>query len=466
MVSLNPSTSQQEDTLKVPSSHTSRKLHVNFDAQHLVADAGLLLPSTLAQRLGLPELFEQYVDLGQAAGRANVAAKAMTLIASLHSGGDCIDDADAVRAGSCEAVLGHRALAASTLGTFLRSFTWGHSKQLDLVSTELLHRAWAAGAGPGDGPLTIDLDSTICETFGVQKQGAKRVNYANVHGYHPLLAVAAGRGEVLHARLRGGTANSSRGVTSFLKETLKRVRRAGATGSLLVRADSGFYTEDLVRTCRQLGAKFSITVRLFRRLYQRIAEIPEADWQSIPWPDGSAEVAEISYLAFANSHHGSESGGIPARLIVRRVQPREGSQLQLHGILYRYHAFITDQQGNVLDLEADHRRHAAVENVIRELKYGVGLNHLPSGRFGANAAWLALNQMAHNLIRWIARLGLEDDSLNAKTLRRRLFSVPARLVRSARRWQLRLPRHWPWERQFLVALQRLRGLEWRTPVLA
>jgi hypothetical protein len=450
----------------VQSSHTLRSLHVAFDERRLVADAGLLLPSALACQLGLAELFEQHVDLGQAAGHAHVAAKAMTLIASLLGGGDCIDDANALRAGSCEAVLGHKVLAASTLGTFLRSFTWGHSKQLDLVSAELLGRAWGAGAGPGDAPFTIDLDSTICETYGLQKQGAKQVNYANIRGYHPLLAIAAGQGEVLHARLRGGTANSSKGAASFLKETLRRVRRAGATGSLLVRADSGFYTEEVVRTCRRQEARFSITARLFPKLSRRIAEVPEADWRPIPWPDGSAELAEIPYLAFANTHHGGSSGsGIPVRLMVRRTQPKAGTQLHLQGILYRYQAFITDQEGDALVLEADHRRHAVVENAIRELKYGVGLNHLPSGRFGANAAWLALNLIAHNLMRWIGRLGLQDGSLNAKTLRRRLFSVPARLVRSGRRWQLRLPHRWPWERQFLAALQRIRTLNWRTPLL-
>jgi hypothetical protein len=453
----------QEDTLQVPSSHTPRNLHVAFDEQRLVAEAGLLLPAVLARQLGLPELLEQRVDLGQAPGRAHVAAKAMTLIASLVAGGDCIDDADALRAANCEPVLGHRVPAPSTLGTFLRSFTPGHSKQLDAVSGELLGRAWRAGAGPGDGPLTIDIDSTICETYGHHKQGAKRVNYAQVRGYHPLLATTA-QGELLHARLRSGTATSGRGAAHFLAETLKRVRRAGAAGRMVVRADSGFYAEEVVRTCRRHGARFSITARMFPKLLGRITEIPEGDWRPIPWMDGRAEVAEIPYLAFANTHHGKRRGrAIPVRLIVRRTPARRGTQLPLQGILVDHHALITDREGDAVELEADHRRHAGVENTIRELKYGVGLNHLPSGQFGANAAWLALNLIAHNLIRWIARLGLQDGSLSVKTLRRRLFSVPGRLVSSARRWRLRLPHRWPWAQQFLTALQRLRALTW-TPL--
>src|SRR5664280_2607185 len=213
------------------SSHSLDRLDTAFDDDRLVSDAGLLLPATLAAHLGLRELVETHLDLGQVVGRANVGDKLLTLVLSALAGGDCIDDADALRAGGTARLLGHVAKAASTLGTFLRSFCWGHVRQLDRVSRELLSRAWAAGAGPGSAPLTIDLDSTICETYGLAKEGALHHGYTHVRGYHPLLAIAAGTGDVLMARLREGRANTARGAGHFLRETIGRVRAAGRRGS-------------------------------------------------------------------------------------------------------------------------------------------------------------------------------------------------------------------------------------------
>ena len=162
--------------------HSLDRLDVIFDDGRLVANAGLLLPATLAQHLGLRELLDHHVDLGEARGRANVGHKAMTLIHSALAGGDSIDDADALRAGETEVALGHVVLAPSTLGTFLRSFTWGHARQLDTVSGLLLARAWSAGAGPGDEPFTIDVDSSIHETYGLAKQGGTKFTYNHVRG--------------------------------------------------------------------------------------------------------------------------------------------------------------------------------------------------------------------------------------------------------------------------------------------
>ena len=210
-----------------------------------------MLPATLARRLGLTQLVEQHLDLGRAPGRANTGDKVMTLVASALAGGDCIDDANVLRSGSTGRVLGCTVKAPSTLGTFLRSFRWGHVRQLDRVSRELLARAWAAGAGPGDGPLIIDIDSTICETYGLGKEGARHHGYTGQRGYHSLLAVAAGTGEVLMARLREGRANNARGAAHFLRETISRVRYAGATGQLTVRADSAFYAHTVVQVCRK-----------------------------------------------------------------------------------------------------------------------------------------------------------------------------------------------------------------------
>jgi hypothetical protein len=439
------------------SSHTVDRIDTAFDDDRLVADAGLLLPATLALHLGLKGLVDRFLDLGRAAGRANVGDKLLTLIFSALAGGDCIDDSDALRAGGTERVLGFSVKAPSTLGTFLRSFRWGHVRQLDRVSRELLGRAWAAGAGPGEAPFTIDLDSTICETYGLAKEGATGFTYTRVRGYHPLLAVAAGTGDVLMARLRGGNANSGRSAGHFLRETVGRVRSAGATGQLTMRADSGFYAHAVVETCRTMGVRFSITLRQHKSVRRLIEAIPADAWSPIPyWIDGGADVAETTYVPFAD-----EKDAGPVRLIVRRVRPTPGSQLAAF-VLYDYHAFITDRDGEMLTLEADHRRHAEIENAIRDLKYGMGLNHLPSGRFAANGAWLALGVMAHNLARWTARLGLGAGIVTTKTLRRRLFGLVGRLTRSARRLTLHLPTRWPWAAEFTATLARLRTI----PLLA
>ena len=244
------------------------------------------MPATLALRLGLGQLVDSHVDLGRAPGRANTGDKLMTLVASALAGGDCIDDADALRSGGTARVLGCVVKAPSTLGTFLRSFRWGHVRQLDRVSRELLARAWAAGAGTGDGPLTIDLDSTICETYGLAKEGARRQGYTGQRGYHPLLAVAAGSGEVLMARLREGRANTARGAAHFLRETLGRVRYGGAKGQLTVRADSGFYTHSIVAVCRKMKVRFSITVRQHQSLRSLIEAIPRGGLDAHPLLDG------------------------------------------------------------------------------------------------------------------------------------------------------------------------------------
>ena len=418
------------------------RIRILFDDHRLVANAGLLLPATLARHLGLPELVQQRLDLGGAPGRANTGDKMLTLVASALAGGDCIDDADALRAGGTVGVLGCVVKAPSTLGTFLRSFRWGHVRQLDGVSRQLLARAWAAGAGPGDSPLTIDLDSTICETYGLAKEGARHHGYTGKRGYHPLLAVAAGTGGVLMSRLREGRANTARGAAHFLRETVSRVRRAGASGQLTARADSGFYAHALVAACREMDVRFSITIRQHKSLRNLIEAIPDADWTPAPyWMDGAADVAQTTYTPFR-----TEPGAAPVRLIVRRVKPTPGSQLALFAT-YSYHGFITDRDGETLELEADHRRHAEIENAIRDLKYGVGLNHMPSGRFAANGAWLAVQVMAHNLARWTARIGLGEQIATTKTLRRRFFSLAGRLTRSARRLTLHLPQRWPWETQ-------------------
>ena len=249
----------------LPRNHPDR-IRIVFDDHRLVANAGLLLPATLARHLGLRELVDHHLDLGGAPGRANTGDKLMTLVASAMAGGDCIDDADVLRTGGTACTLGGTVKAPSTLGTFLRSFRWGHVRQLDRVSRELLARAWAAGAGPGDAPFIIDLDSTICETYGLAKEGARHHGYTGKRGYHPLLAISAGTGEVLMSRLREGRANTARGAAHFLRETVGRVRYAGANGRLTLRADSGFYPEFPILNCLILGNTPASTMIMVRTL--------------------------------------------------------------------------------------------------------------------------------------------------------------------------------------------------------
>jgi hypothetical protein len=339
-------------------------------------------------------------------------------------------------------------MAASTVGTFLRSFTFGHVRQLDKVTGEVLARAWAAGAGPGDGPLVVDVDSTICEVHGYHKQGAC-YGYTHRLGYHPLLATRAGSGEVLHARLRKGAANTTRGILRFVDELVARLRRAGATGELTLRMDSGFWSAKLIKQLRRHRVRYSITVRQTKTVRAAIAAIPQAAWVQIAYtPDGVAQVAETPYR--------------DDRLIVRRVRD-QGDQAQLFPTR-RYHAFVTNRVGTATWLDADHRRHAVCELAIRDLKAGAGLAHLPSGRFAANAAWLLAATLAHNLLRWAARLGLgsHGEQLVAKTLRRTLLALPGRLTRSGRQWTLHLPAGWPWAHSFTMALARLRCIPYPT----
>ena len=440
---------ESEDTFSMRSSHVVLdQVDVAFDDARAVAVAGLLLPATLAERLGIEQVADQLVDLGDRPGAARPGRKLLTLVHALAAGGDCIDDVDLLRCGSTQAVLGHQVMAASTVGTWLRAFTFGHVRQLDRVCDELLGRAWAAGAGPGDGPLTVDVDSTICEVHGYHKQGAC-YGYTHRLGYHPLLATRADTGEVLHARLRKGAANTARGVIRFAEELVARLGRAGASGELTLRMDSGFWSAKLIKRLRAHRVRYSITVRQTKTVRAAIAAIPEAAWVPIAYqPDGVAQVAETRYRG--------------DRLIVRRVR-NEGEQAQLFAT-WRYHAFVTDRPGTATFLDADHRRHAVCELAIRDLKAGAGLAHLPSGQFNANAAWLLAATLAHNLLRWTASLGLgiRDQQTVAKTLRRTLLHLPGRLTRSARQWTLHLPAGWPWEHSFQMALARLRCIPYPT----
>jgi hypothetical protein len=416
---------------------------VVFDDERAVANAGMMLPAVLAGRLGIEALVDETVELGDRPGAANAGRKVMTLVSAMVLGADCIDDCDVLRSGQTAAVLGHGVAAPSTLGTFLRAFTFGHVRQLDRVLGVSLARAWAAGAGPGDQRLIVDVDSFVGEVYGYDKQGAG-YGYTHKLGYHPIVATRAGIGEVLHIRARKGSANTSRGALRFVEELIPRVARAGATGPKLLRADSGFWNTKLMDRLHAAGWTYSIGVRQQKAVAAAIAAIPEADWTVLPdYPDrGEAQIAETMLGA--------------RRLIVRRTR-LVGAQAELWPD-WRHHPFLTNRVDPLAIVEAEHRQHAVVELAIRDLK-DQALAHFPSGRFLANAAWTVIAAIAHNLLRWTTLIGLPDTIVvTARTVRRRLLTVPGRITRTARQMTLRLPARWPWETAFLTALDRLRAL--------
>jgi hypothetical protein len=418
---------------------------VCFDDDRAVADAGIVLTATLARRLGIEALIDESVDLGDRPGAANAGAKVMTLVSAMALGADCIDDCDLLRSGRTGQVLGHAVAAPSTLGTFLRAFTFGHVRQLDRVLADTLTRAWAAGAGPGDGRLVVDVDSFVGEVHGRAKQGAA-FGYTRVRGYHPLLATRSDTGEVLHIRLRKGSANTSRGMLRFCDELIARVTRAGAGagGPKLLRADSGFWSNKTFDRLERAGWQFSIGVRLQPKVRAAIEQIDETAWTMLEdYP--ATSIAQIAETKLGDR-----------RLIVRRVRTldRQGELLPS----WELFPFATNRTDALATVEAEHRQHAVVELCIRDLK-DQALAHFPSGKFTANAAWTVIASLAHNLLRWTSVLGLPGQTIRAaRTIRRRLLALPGRLTRTARRWTLHLPARWPWQHAFVEALTRIRAL--------
>lgn len=424
--------------------HEIDRLEPVFDDESLVADAGLLTAATLMNRLGLEDVVDSMVRLGGRPGGARPGRKVLTLAASMLLGGSHIDHVDRLRAGSTGRVLGFRPMAASTLGTFLRSCTWGHVRQMDKAAGEALRRAWTTDAGPG-GPVTIDVDSTICEVSGKTKQGAA-YGYTNQLGYHPLVAVRADTGEIIAARLRGGA--SQRGGAHFVAEAVHRARNAGAGEDIMVRADAGFWSYGLIERLNTLGVGWSITVPLRSHVRAAIEAIPETAWTSIDYTEtGIAQAAETLV----------DSPAGLLRLVVRRTR-LVGPQATIWPD-WRYHAFATNLDLPAAEADRAHRRHAKVELAIRDLKEG-GLAHLPSGDFNANAVWLACAVLAHNLVRWTKQLGrIKPGQLTVgATIRARLYRIPGRIVNHGGRHLLRLPARWPWARLYQNALANLRGL--------
>jgi hypothetical protein len=414
-------------------------LRVCFDDERAVSDAGVMVVATLAGRLGVEALAGRLVRLRRdRPGAANAGRKVMALLFAMVLGADSIDDCEVLRAGRTRRLLGGWVPAPSTLGTFLRAFTFGHVRQLDKLLGEALVRAWRAG----DGRLVIDVDSFVGEVCGRLKQGAA-YGYTKLLGYHPILATRSDTREVLHIRLRKGSANTQKGMLRFCDELIARVNRAGATGVKLLRADSGFWNVKVFGRLEQAGWEYSIGVRMQKGIRRAVEAIDENAWQSIEYPgEGEAQIAETT--------HGGR------RLIVRRTR-LVGPQAQLWPD-WRHFCFLTNRTEPITVVEAEHRDHAVVEQVIADLK-DQALAHFPSGEFPANGAWTVLGALAHNLLRWTQLIGLPDSTVRAaRTLRRRLLQIAGRLTRHGRQWTLHLPARWPWQGDYIAALARIRAL--------
>jgi hypothetical protein len=418
-------------------------VQVCFDDEHVVCGAGIALVATLALRLGIEALAGDLVRLRrERPGAANVGRKVMAIVYAMVLGADSIDDTGVLRAGRTGRLLGGWIPASSTLGTFLRAFTFGHVRQLDALLGHALERAWEAGAGPGDGRLIVDVDSFVGEVCGRLKQGAA-YGYTRLLGYHPILATRADTREVLHIRMRKGSANTQKGMLRFCQELAARVDRAGASGTKLLRADSGFWNTKVFEYLEKIGWQYSIGVRNIKKIRTAVAAIDETAWQSIAYtPGGEAQIAETTYGE--------------RRLIVRRTR-LIGPQAELFPD-WRHFCLITNRLQDITLVEAEHRDHAVVEQVIADLK-DQALAHFPSGDYDANAAWTVLGALAHNLLRWTQLLGLPDSTVRAaRSLRRRLIELPGRLTSHARGWTLHLPARWPWQGDYTRALQRIRAL--------
>jgi hypothetical protein len=463
--------------------HTARVTGAAFDESNLVSCAGLVPVMRLAEQVGLAGLVAGRVRPDMSTG-ANPGRKAAAVVAGMVAGADSIDDLDVLRHGGMGRLFGG-VYAPSTLGSFLRFFSWGHSLQLEAAARDLLSAlAVRTPLLPDAGRLAfVDVDSLLRRVYGRAKQGAG-FGHAKVGGYNlrlrglsPLVATvstAVSAPVIAATRLRSGSAASARAAASFVRLAIGAARAAGAGGRVLVRADSAFGSGVVVSACRAAGVNFSITLQSNPKLKAAIAAIDEQAWTAVRYPGAvyddqlqrwisDAEVAETRYTAFETSRH-----KVTARLVVRRVRelnPAPPGQETLFP-LWRYHTFLTDYPtGNdptaaptaadTVGADQTHRDHAIVEQVFADLIDGP-LAHLPSGRFGANAAWLTLAGMAHNLLRAAGCLtGPRYTTARAATLRRQIVNVPARIAHRARRIALHLPAHWPWQQPWQTLLDRI-----------
>ena len=441
-------------------SHTRPVASAGFDDPNLVSCAGLVPMTALARQCGLAALADEHLSVPTDKG-ANAGAKVSALVAGMIAGADSIDDMALLRHGAM-GTLFDQPYAPSTLGSFLREFSFGHVRQLDAVATRVLARLaertpLLAGI---DGPVLVDIDDTIIEVHGYRKQGSE-YGYSGVRGLNALITTVTTEHAapvITGQRLRKGACGSGRGAARMIADTLTTVRRlrsTAATGKPLMRADSAFYGHPSVSAAIRGGADVSITVRLDPKVKAAIAEIGDDAWIPIEYTDAlydettqqwvsRAEVAEIPFTAFSSRKAAEQ---VPGRLVVRRIPDlnhNDDGQQSLFDT-WRFHAFFTTTELDTVTADKTHRGHAIIEQVHADLKDSA-LAHLPSGRFNANAAWLVLAAIAFNLTRAAATItGPALAKARTATIRRTLVTVPARIASSARRLTLHLPRDWPWE---------------------
>ena len=397
-------------------------------------------------------------------GSANPAPKLATLIAGMCAGADSIDDIDVLRSGGMKSVFGG-VYAPSTVGTLLREFTFGHARQLESVLREHL----VALCGRVDllpaaaEQVFVDIDSLLRPVYGHAKQGAsyghtkiagKQILRKGLSPLATTISTAGAAPVIAGMRLRAGRANSGKGAGRMVAQAIGTARAAGAAGQILVRGDSAYGNRAVVAACVRHGAQFSLVMTRNTATERAIAAIEDNAWTPVSYPGAvqdpdtgawisDAEVAEIAYTAFA-----STPDRITARLVVRRVK-----DARYHDALFpvwRYHPFFTNTAAPVEQADITHRRHAIIETVFADLIDGP-LAHIPSGRFGANSAWILCAAIAHNLLRAAGMLaGDQHTRARGSTLRRRIVNVPARLARPQRRPILHLPTHWPWSKAWLA----------------
>lgn len=446
--------------------HGTPVVRATFDDPNIVSCAGLVPVMRLAESADLYGLVAEKVRLPTSIG-SNPAGKVSTIVAGMVAGADCIDDLDVVRHGGMSTLFSG-VYAPSTLGSFLREFTHGHVQQLLAAGrqflVELARRTQLLR--DIDQVCFIDVDSMLRRMYGKKKQGVAfghtKVGGYNVllRGYNPLLATICtpdAAPVIAASRLRSGNAGSARGAASMVAEAIGTAKACGATGEIIVRADSAFYAKKVIWACRRNKVRFSVTAKMDKKIRAAAESIPAEKWVGIRYPQAvwdddeqryisDAQIAEITYTAFAGTRY-----AITARLIVRRVKRLDPKQATGQGELfasYRYHAVFTDSPFILVQAEFHHRGHAVIEQINADLINGP-LAHIPSGDFNANAAWLTCATIAHNLTRAAGCLaGPGYAKARGATIRTHIINIAARIAHRARAIHLHLPQHWPWQHAF------------------
>ncbi|MDQ6752153.1 MAG: IS1380 family transposase [Actinomycetota bacterium] len=444
-------------------SHTPAAVSVSFDEENLVSSSGLVPVMRLAQDAGLRGLADEWLSVPTDKG-ANAGSKVAALVAGMVAGADSIDDMAVLRHGGMKKVF-TGVYAPSTLGSFLRAFTFGHVRQLDAVASRFLvnlaQKTPLFGTRSGEDFVFIDVDDTIVEVHGYQKQGSG-YGYSGVRGLNALLATASTKDTapvILAQRLRRGGTNSARGAKRFVTDALATLKRTTVAGKVLCRFDSAYYGHAAVAAALAGGAEVSVTVRMDPAVKRAITTIADDAWVPIQYTNAvfdeeagtwasAAEVAETGFTAFSSR---KKDERVTGRLVVRRIPELNPKATDGQPTLFdthRYHAFFTTVDAQPLGtVEAGqiHRKHAIIEQVNADMKDSA-LARLPSGHFAANSAWLVAAVMAYNLTRTAGIIAAGPFAkARTGTIRRKLINVPARIASSARRVRLRMPESWPWQ---------------------